>query len=513
MLSRSADVAVRLALGLLGLAAMVGVFQLLDSDGDLSPVVRVAFTIPLGGVFVVALSAVSELRDKYEDRQVLRFRRWGRRPIVLSDVGGASVTGYLRPQVDSTAPARRFPIRLRGTLVTFAVGSLIAGVSWIGAVHAAEGKDVSEIGVLLAFALPIGLWLSIRALIRVALSYRAVEVDSSAITLGIALGFVWPVRLPLGEIKDVLIYDAGRGAETIIGMRDGRSFRIDGRQLRNEAEFSAWWAENTMSDQSFEGVAASSQIELEPPTAHLGVGAPDAQRVEDVRTAMRRRTMVTISSLVFAVLVAAAVGYTYVEVRVENDLLAESGRKYVAVVTDVDRSSRGLDDISVRFVANGNTYERTITSPWFRGFRSDLKGETVGVLFDPSQEGIARLPDARNYSSLLRFSFLASPSVLMLAVMSYRNTRWHMLALNRGQWKRARVRIGGAAQRMADIRRDGDADTHQAHVFIHGMNGYGGGEAWISGHDRGLVVIFDDGDHWLPALLGKKSPLRQSAGT
>ena len=49
VLPRSADVAVRLALGVLGLVAISGVFFLLEGASGLSPAVRVASTIPLAG--------------------------------------------------------------------------------------------------------------------------------------------------------------------------------------------------------------------------------------------------------------------------------------------------------------------------------------------------------------------------------------------------------------------------------------------------------------------------------
>ncbi len=514
MLSRSADVGVRIAIGVVGVASIAGIFFLLDGDSGLAPLARVVLTIPLGGAFVFAIAAVSELRDSYEQREVLRFRRWGRRPVVVSDIEGASVTRYRRPQVYSTAPARRFSIGWKGTAFAFAVGALMAAVSWVGVADAAESGGLVETGLILACALPIGLWLSVRALIRLALSHRAVTVDSSALTLGISLGFAWPVRLPLSEIEEVVLFDAERGVEIIIGMRDDRSFRIDGRRLRDAPGFSAWWAENTASGQTFASkVEPIPQVELDPPIAPQAGLGPGLQRIDDLGAAMRRRTLVTMAWLTLASLFAAGTAYAYMDQRLENDHLAMSGSRYLAEVTDVDRSSRGPDEISVRFVANGSTYERTITSPWFKGYSRDLKGRNVTVLFDPSQEGMARLPESRNYPVPLRLTFLAVPLVLPLAIMSYRTNRWHNLALKHGQWTRAQVRIGKGKQKRAYIRRASDTETHTAYIFFHQTGQYEGGEAWVCGHNRGLLVVFDDQDDWLPASVGKKSSLRQPVKT
>ena len=377
---------------------------------------------------------------------------------MLSDVEGASVTRYSRPQVYSTAPPRRFALRQTGTLVALGLGALLAVVSWIGAVATAAGRIPGETGLILTCTLPIGLWLSLRGPIRIALSHRAVELDSSGLTLGMALGFAWPVRLSLSDVEELVIFEAKHGAEIVIGMHDDRSFRLDGRRFKDEAGFLAWWAENTAYGRSIEETVEPIQrIELEPPAGSSGT-RPDRQRVEDVRAAVRRRTFVTISGVALAVLVAAAVINVYRDLRVENDDLVRSGGLYAAEVIDVVRSSRGPDEITVRFVADGTAYDRTITSPWFRGFR---------------------------------------------------HGRWHAKALERGQWARARVELGEIKGRTVHIRREGDTDTHRTYIFSHHGKGRRGGEAWVSGYDRGLVVIFDDDDHWLAASLGKKSPLRQ----
>ena len=90
MPSRSAEIVVRLALGVLGLAAVVLIFVIDEATPASSPATKVLMSLPLAFVGTYGVGATTELRDEPHNRDLLRFRRLGKRGAIPPSAGAES---------------------------------------------------------------------------------------------------------------------------------------------------------------------------------------------------------------------------------------------------------------------------------------------------------------------------------------------------------------------------------------------------------------------------------------
>lgn len=512
MPSRSVDILIRVVLGMAGLASMALVFAVVESTEDWTSSSRVAATLPLAAVAAYGLAAASELRDKHPDRDLLRFRRFGKGPMRATFAGDLSTKEYTRPSAYATAIRRRFAARTTKSLIVLGVGLLGSLLAWTGANRGLQGPDFSETGFLWIVALPLALWATARSLLRVALSGSAVTVANTHIILGISLGFAWPVRIPFEDIELLAITTDDSGRDFIIGSTEERTYHVDGKHLADAEGLADWFEQNLAGADTArvnEVEFAEATPTLSEPVAVSDSRPPQGQ-LEQAKHVMTRRTQVTYAVLGLSIALAAFVAWSWVGLKAEQDHVEANGTLYAAEVFRVEDSSRGVPgEIHVRFNANGTTYERIIYSGWFKEFRSDLRGETVPVLFDPNEEGIAKLPGSTHHGPLLGFGIVLALGLPPLAISGVRNRRRADAALNTGTWQRIRFSSGSKKNAGLIVRRPGDQQDHMTTATSgRGGESFTDSGAWMTSNDRLLLVLPDNSERVLTTWAGKSSPLR-----
>ena len=241
MPSRTAEALIRLILGILGLGAIVLIFVIDEANSGWSPVTRIVMSLPLALFGIYGLFAAIELREKPHTRDLLRFRRLGKRRPLLHIGGAGSSTMIRRPSVAAYTEPERFGLRTRNSWIALAIGIGGSLAAWDGATSAfGHVEPYSDAGFVWILTLPLALLLAVRSVLRIALAHRAVVIDATGVRLGIALGFAWPLLVPFEDMESILVLEDDSEAEFLIFLTDGRSYHIDGRHLADAGSLASW---------------------------------------------------------------------------------------------------------------------------------------------------------------------------------------------------------------------------------------------------------------------------------
>jgi hypothetical protein len=348
MPSRSAEALIRLFLGVLGLAAIVLIFVIDEANPGWSPVTSVVTSLPLAFFGIYGLFAAIELREKPHARDLLRFRRQGKRRPLLHIGGAGSSTTIRRPSVPAYTRPARFGLETRSSWIALAIGLAGSLAAWDGATSAfGHAEPYTNAGFVWILTLPLALLLAVRSALRIALASRAVVIDPTGVRLGIALGFAWPLPVPFDDIESIVVLIDDPMAEFLIFATDGRSYFIDGRHLADAGALASWLTTHAaaspaqlVQQETFAEPDPSLSLPLDTPA---GSTPPEGVVDSAQRDLLRRQTRVGALLLAATALLIAAV-WAYLAIRGENDRLFESGRLYSADVLDVDHGSRGAPD-------------------------------------------------------------------------------------------------------------------------------------------------------------------------
>ena len=173
MPSRSAEIVVRLALGVLGLAAVVLIFVIDEATPAWSPVTMILMSLPLAFVGTYGVGAATELRDKPHNRDLLRFRRLGKRGAITPSAGAESPIEMLPFTPPHQAPSARFALHTRNSWIAFGIGLVASLVAWSGAVAAfSRDEPFSDAGFIWILGLPMALILAVRSALRIAFARK-----------------------------------------------------------------------------------------------------------------------------------------------------------------------------------------------------------------------------------------------------------------------------------------------------------------------------------------------------
>ncbi len=245
MPSRPTEAIIRLLLGVLGLAAIILIFVIDEANPGWSPVRSVLTSLPLALFGVYGLFAAIELREKPHSRDLLRFRRLGRRRPLLQIGGSGSSTTIRRPSVTPYTQPMRFGIRTRSSWIALAIGIIGSLAAWEGATSAyGHAEPVSDAGFAWILTLPLALLLAVRSGLRVSFGSRAVVIDAAGVRLGTALGYAWPLLVPFADVESIVLLEDESAAEFLIFTTDSRSYHIDGRHLTDGEALASWLRNN-----------------------------------------------------------------------------------------------------------------------------------------------------------------------------------------------------------------------------------------------------------------------------
>ncbi|MEM9519660.1 MAG: DUF3592 domain-containing protein [Actinomycetota bacterium] len=346
-------------------------------------------------------------------------------------------------------------------------GVLAALAAW-GAAAVAGNVDrfgeltlVGLIGYLLfgAFA-----FLAIRAAIFLTLASRAVTIHHDRIVLGAAAGYAPSKPLSLSDIRSSTQF----GREIVIVSGTERVDVIDLTRFRDADRLAVALGATPIRTVD-EGVRTEAAMPfLDNPDGRQVIGADNGAGVErgdvgrrhvreeglepensrptdrDLSGARHQWRVRRRALIVAALATSVACGWLsvgYVQQRSANDELLADGREVVATVTDVDRSSRGPDSITVEFRTANGLRAGTIHSGWFRGFSRGLQGRSVVVLFDDEDPDLVRLRESRNIHPMFSILAISSGFIAIGLIQATRASTQVQRLLESSAWRRGRFRV------------------------------------------------------------------------
>ena len=219
----------------------------------------------------------------------------------------------------------------------------------------------------------------------------------------------------------------------------------------------------------------------------------------------RRRTLVVL--VIATMLSVVAVSWWYSQ-RTANDLLLSDGTLVAAQVIEIDRSSRGPDEMTVTFEFNGVGHEYSIASHWFQGWNRDIVGGTIAVLYDPEHPAFVRLPDQRNYNPFSGIAALISFTLAMGVAGSLPRSSIAVAAANSNDWF-PRTIAAKKGKRMQQALIESTPGTLSALVGNGAKSDLDPGPGWAVRQDRIVIAFHEPSETVLIAGLTKKA----AAGT
>ncbi len=524
METRTADLALRLSLIVAGLAGMVLFMVLATATEGWRAGFRLAVLLLPAGVTLATLMAGAELREPFEQRTRYGGRRRGAEGAIDLRRFGPADTAPPVGSPAAEAPPASFAIRRRNTVVALALTAATAAVMAPVALDALAQPDLTETGLVAMVVLAPALFYSARSLLRLVASSWAIRLDHERITLGLALGFVPPLRLARSQLRAIVDARESTGlVHLVVDPSTGYRIRADHLVAVDAllATVASWWPElpivtaepHDVAPPSFEDlapqiedaptessqdpIAAATRIPARRPMGD-GAGPPPA-RIRSARQVLRRRTWLAGGVFLVAVVGMFPASWWYLSQRADNDRVLGDGIVVRAVVTDVDRSAFGPDSMKVAFTHEGVEYVRTIHSGFFSSYSRTALGNEIEVSFDPANPRLVRLADRRNIHELTWVALLGAGAVGLLASLGLARTLHDRLTLDTAQWSRGRVHgIPRSGRTPATIVLEGAATTPPQ--VLRGAFGLGKGSiahapAWLGIGRRTLVVLPDDLDH------------------
>ena len=351
--------------------------------------------------------------------------------------------------VEFVARGRRAKAITQATILLF-----VAAIGWWGAHNSRASGELTALQVVAAVAFSAGLGWGARAIVKAVLSSRAVVVDRDHIRLGFAAGYLPPVSLRLDDLRGV----AHGVSTTWLIHRDGRLYGVEDRQLADPGALLRILAQPEVADSARpdDGQTAPgrsmrpgrpSGVETEPMAEwHIAPPPPPEPFTDAMVQAVRQQRAVRFRVVAGALAVGCAAlvvsGWWWIDQRSANDALAANGRLVRATVVDV--TSGRSSSLTVEFEGNGRTLRRTIHPQWLSSFDNDNRGRTIGILFDPNNPDLVRVPDHRNMHPLTWVAVLSSSLVALAALRRLRKLRvWRRLIEE--EWKPGLVSVRSAA--------------------------------------------------------------------
>jgi hypothetical protein len=484
-MTRAQDNLVRVGLLILsfvlaGVAFAVGA-AVSDWDGFFRTVIRSVTAAAAAAAFWAGV----EIRTPYPSRTPLRLRRHGE-PSQTTAVPTAVGTGPVHPV--------RIALHPKNSLLAGAIFLVIAIAAWA----LASRTDFSDDGAVVTIvALAMAPWLTYftaRSALRAMLAPRAIEITSEALTLGPALGY-WPqLELPRESIVVIVLPEARLGEISIV-LAD-RTYSINPKHMVDPATVAdrirAAWPERAVSADP--DVLALEDLEIAEQRA---MTAPEAV-VELAARKVARRQMRAALIFVLAIVLVVLSSAWYLNRRSANDRLLTEGRAVAATVTDVDRSSRGPDTMTVSFLLDGEPVTAEIQSGWFTGFRRSTVGGTVPVLVDRDDPTFVRLPESRNISEWIWLALAASALAAVLSLLYLRQQRGLASLVEIGRWGRRTVRLIKPGRHWkALVRAESDSMGQEIWVdagIAHGTRGVTSGEwaTWSCESETAMLLVLDE---------------------
>ncbi|MCP3976344.1 MAG: hypothetical protein GY720_17810 [bacterium] len=182
---------------------------------------------------------------------------------------------------------------------------------------------------------------------------------------------------------------------------------------------------------------------------------------------------------------------------------------------EVDRSSRGPDELKVSFDVAGEHHQAIIYSGWFTGWKRSAQGEDVVVLVDPDNPQLVRLPEARNIHVLTWIALMLAFVVAMIGYAQFKEKRTIATLLRDGQWGRRVVRIkkGNTVRRTLSVRAISENPNEELWVSLGaaatGRAPDGEWSVWSCENESSILVVLDDTSHVVS--LAKKRQLSSTS--
>ncbi len=229
---------------------------------------------------------------------------------------------------------------------------------------------------------------------------------------------------------------------------------------------------------------------------------PPPPILEKISARLRRSLLVwTLALLAATVAAVLALNWWYSQ-RTANDQLLEEGTVVSALVTEIDSTLTGLDDMTVVFEWEGEALEYSISSRWFQGWNDDIEGDRIAILFDQENPAFVRIRDQRNYNPFAGPFALVAPMLVVALVAPVRRVRLAMAAAKGTNWLQTRVAIRkGGKLRLVLLELERDVLTSV------GSTARGGdldpGPGWVCRRNRAMVAFHEPSERVIVATLTK----------
>lgn len=443
------QIAARVVLGAAIVGSLGAIFLILDALENESKAAQLAATTPASIVFgwsIWRMPRRSRSRDSVE-RALNRRRSGNTLPLAYPDrawrqfEAEAHAPSFV-PSTHGAAPGMPAAMGLG-----YGVMALFAGLA---AGQVDRFGDMTELGMFGFSIFGLLAAAGARSLVRLAARRTALRVEREAVVLGVALGYVPPVRIARKNVVAV----TGWGDEIDLLSAGRRVDRLPLRAFQDPAAVARSLGLRHRVGEAIEPperadvqtVGGNGQLSLlDLPAEVPGLG-PDADDLAGARFQWRSRLALTV---VFAM--ALIVGFVisvmwWADQREANARLLVDGQRVDAEVVDVDPGRNS--SIVVRFEVDGTPLERTIHAGLFRGYPRGLLGEQVTILVDPNALDLVRSPEGRNMHPLTWVSAMVTLIFGGIALGGVRSSRLGLRMLEAASWQRARFSADRRALRQ-----------------------------------------------------------------
>ena len=230
---------------------------------------------------------------------------------------------------------------------------------------------------------------------------------------------------------------------------------------------------------------------------------PPPHVIDQVSRSLRRSRIRITAALVLTLAVAIATLTWWYSLRTANDRLLDEGTLVAATVVDIDRNSRGPDDMTVVFEWDDEELQYSIASHWLQGWNQDIEGGTVGILYDPAHPAFVRLPDQRNYNPFAGPLALLGAGLVLITIASWRRANRARTALTSSNWF-PRTVAANKQKRIQHVLIESVPGTLSVLVSSGAKSDLDPGPGWVVCNYRTVVAYHEPSETLMIAGLTKK---------